>query len=367
MGVNKRRMSRINGAARAMIISILFIAGPAFALLAGGEPEIPESEQFRIAALVRKDSDPGELVVSGVRRAAERDRRARVSVVDPEEENLLPRQAVAELAENGYDLIVCGESWVRDCVLNAEEAQRTDFVALGAPSGGRENVYGLVFNLREHGFLLGHFAGLLTGSELSRAKESRLAGVLVPEGTAGDAAPGASELSAEAPERDGGFLGGFSLGFRSVQPRGRVLRRQVDFGDAEELREATSALASSGVDVIVPAGRTLPSVLLDAAERQGVYLLGRFPGSYAKRSGVVLGSGVLDYDTAAFDAVSAAMEGTLVFGSTRIVGTRDGLVGFDEQHRLYEKHVPEEIREEQSRLIERLRQGELVLEYQQDS
>ena len=355
MGVNNRGMSQINGAVRAIIIGIVLVAGTALPLPAGGEPEIPESEQFRVAALVRKDSDPGELVVSGVRRATDREGRARVSVVDPEEENLLPRQAIAELSRNGYDLIVCGESWVRDCVLNAEEAQGTDFVALGAPGGGRENVYGLVFNLREHGFLLGHFAGLLTGSELSRANDSRLAGVLVPE------------ASEDALGRDGGFLGGFSLGFRSVQPRGRVLRRQVDFGDAEELREATSALASSGVDVIVPSGPTLPSVLLDAAERQGVYLLGRFAGSYAKRSGVVMGSGVLDYDTAAFDAVSAAMEGTLVFGSTRIVGTRDGLVGFDEEHRLYEKHVPQRIREEQSRLIERLRQGDLVLEYQQDS
>jgi simple sugar transport system substrate-binding protein len=56
------------------------------------------------------------------------------------------------------------------------------------------------------------------------------------------------------------------------------------------------------------------------------------------------------------------MEGKLPAGEARIVGVKEGYIDFEDDDPLYQRHVPEPIRERMNRILEQFRSGEVSLD-----
>ena len=96
--------------------------------------------------------------------------------------------------------------------------------------------------------------------------------------------------------------------------------------------------------------------------RGGGYILWFDSNGYAIRPGVIAGSFALAQDEAVYDKLKRYFAGSLPFGTVETAGVRDSYVRFIDDDPIYIETVPQEIRERQKRLVERIQTGELALD-----
>jgi basic membrane lipoprotein Med (substrate-binding protein (PBP1-ABC) superfamily) len=101
--------------------------------------------------------------------------------------------------------------------------------------------------------------------------------------------------------------------------------------------------------------------VVNTASQEGAKVVWFDINGYNIRPGTVIGSSVLYQDLAAYNQTGRFLEGNLPFGQAEIMGVKDGYVDFIQDDPLYIESVPEAIRSKQAAMIERIRNGELVL------
>jgi simple sugar transport system substrate-binding protein len=334
-----------------IFLAVVFaIATGAFA---GGTSETPEADLYSIGVFVPgvvEGSPTYEMLVDGVRRAADESGTATVKVVEGGFNQALWEQGVTSMAASGeYDLIVSSNPEIPDIVLNVLEAfPDQSFLLMDAWLQGNPQVHTVMFNQREQAFLAGHFAGLVGRSEMVAEQDTMRAGLL-----AGQEYPIMNEV----------MLPGYELGLRSVDPDAtvdfRVLGNWYDAGRAAEL--ASSMYATGSHIVLTVAGGGNQGVISAARERDAYVIWYDTPG-LDEAPGVVIGSTYVELDRAAYERTLRAIQGELAFGQADILGVADGYVGFVEDDSLYERHVDETVRAEMSVMVNKMKQGDVYLE-----
>jgi simple sugar transport system substrate-binding protein len=121
-------------------------------------------------------------------------------------------------------------------------------------------------------------------------------------------------------------------------------------------------MISSGSDVILTIAGGAGQGVLTAARENGAYALWFDSSGYEEAPGIIIGSSVVHLEKAAYERTLEAIRGELTFGEAEVLGVADGYVGFDTEHRLYQRHVPETIRNKQAELIARMESGDVRLE-----
>lgn len=336
-----------------IVVTIVLFAASSMPGFAAGEAEESAADGYAIAVFVPgvvEGSPTYEMLVSGVERAVEESDAASVKVIEGGFNQATWQQGVTELAATGtYDLIVTSNPSMPE-ICDAVSRQFPDqrFLVLDGYLAGNPQIHTVLFNQREQAFLAGHFAGLVTQSEMEHANDAVRVGLLAGQ---------------EYPIMNQVILPGYELGLRSIAPEGSVDFRVLgNWYDAAKASEITNNMLSTGSDVILTIAGGAGQGVITATRENGGYALWYDSSGYDLAPGIVIGSSVVRLDEAAFQRTLAAIAGELEYGDADVLGVAEGYVDFDTEHRLYERHVPESIRAEQADLIGRMRSGEVSLE-----
>ncbi len=332
------------------ILLAVVVTAP-LAALGGGER--PAEDGFNIGVFVPgvvEGSPTYEMLVAGVQRAAADRPGTLVRVIEGGFNQAEWPQSITSLAATGdYDLIVTSNPSmpeIADEVSQSFPNQR--FLVLDGYLEGNPGLYTVLFNQREQAFLSGYFAGLVSRSSMEHARRGVRAGLLAGQ---------------EYPIMNRVIRPAFELGVQSVDPAAlidfRVLGNWYDAAGATEL---ANSMIDNGADVILTISGGGNQGVISAARTKGAYVLWYDSSGYDEAPGIVIGSTIVRLDDAAHQRTLDAIDGQLQFGSAEVLGVADGFVDFDTQHRHYERHVPGEIRRELEAMIQRLREGDLLLE-----
>jgi len=208
------------------------------------------------------------------------------------------------------------------------------------PLSESKNVTGLIFAEDQAGFLAGALAGLMT----ERGTVGFVGGVAV------------------APVRK--YHRGFEHGLAFTNRRARVVQVYTEsFTDVKAGVNAAEELIGQEADVIFAAGGVSGSAALQAAARQGVWVIGvdqdewvtTFQDGDLAGADRLLTSAVKRMDQAVYAAVTQAVEGKLRSGVFRFNVANDG-VGLAPYH-LADAAIPSEVRGKILEVAEGLRTG----------
>ena len=318
-----------------------------------GSREATDDARFRIAVFVPgvvEGSPTYEMLVAGVRRAAEERPGTQVRVIEGGFNQAQWPQSVTALAASGeHDLIVTSNPSMPEI---ADEVSRSfpnqRFLVLDGYLSGNPSIATVLFNQREQAFLSGYFAGLISSSTMPNARPGVRAGLLAGQ---------------EYPIMNRVIRPSFQLGLQTVDPSGHLdVRVLGNWFDAAAATELANSMIDNGADVILTIAGGGNQGVIAAARARGAYVLWYDSPGYDEAAGIVIGSTVVHLDRAAHARVLHAIDGTLDYGRGEVLSVADGYVGFDTEHRHFQRNVPEPVRTRLAAMIQRLRTGNLVLE-----
>jgi simple sugar transport system substrate-binding protein len=166
----------------------------------------------------------------------------------------------------------------------------------------------------------------------------------------------------EYPVMNNIILPGYLEGARAVNPAYAVDFRLVgNWYDAAKAEELAADMFRGGIKVILTIAGSGNDGVVQAASRAGAKVLWFDNNGYNVRAGTVVGCAVIWQDKAAYTQVKRWLEGTLPFGTAEIMGVAEGYVDFIQDDPDYITGVPEDIRQKQAAMIERIKSGALVL------
>lgn len=269
-------------------------------------------------------------------------------------------------ADDNYDIFVAGtfdsvdfisalaptypdkKFWLFDAAADYEGAN-------GGCSNGCENVYSILFNQNEGGYLAGYIAaGTLAAGTLPGAESAAGAGVI-----------GAVEIPVIQD-----FAVGFDAGWAAGGGEAGDLTTQyiggsLPFADAPRAKEIATSMYGNGAGIVWPVAGASGFGVFEAAVEQGRYAFGidsdqsetlekpeqgeRIITSILKNVGAAL------QDAAARDAA-----GDLQYGQAESLGLARNAVGYVDNSQ-YQELVPQDVRDEVEQIVEQIAAGEITV------
>lgn len=298
---------------------------------------------------VLEGSPTYEMMDSGVRKAAEA---ADIEVKTIEggfDQASWGNQLMVLASEERYGLIVTSNPAMTEISANAAASfPDQEFLILDGSGLTGGTVSDIVYDHREQAFLIGYFAGLVTGSdEMEGSNEELRVGMIVGQ---------------EYPQMMREILPGFEIGLHTVNPDIKLEFRVLgNWYDAEKARELAAGLFDNGTDVILTIAGGANQGVLSAAKEHGSYALWFDSEGSEFAPGTVLASAIIKQEEAAEKWVNEWIDGNLVKGESRRVGIIEGYVDLPLDGKLFRKHVPESIRTEMEDVVSRMKSGSLSL------
>lgn len=203
------------------------------------------------------------------------------------------------------------------------------------------------YNQREQGYLSGYMAALVSSSSMEYANSAKKIGLI-----AGQEYPAMLDI----------ILPAYREGAKAVDPRFEVDFRIVgNWFDAAKGAELARAMSDAGVDVIMPICGGANQGVLAAAQEKNFYIAWFDDNGYSKAPGYVIASSVMEQERLAYEKTKAWLEGSLKSGVAGTVGLDGGYIDFVLDDPIFIQHVPEPLREKQTTLVQKLKNGELSL------
>lgn len=308
----------------------------------------PAPDRLRTAVFVPGNlagSPIYEMMDAGVRKAAAENGKITVKTVEGGFNQATWADQVTALAASGeYDLIVTANPAMPEIAAQvAKSFPEQKFLCLEGYIENQPQIAGVMYNHRELGFLLGAFGAKLTELKQGSAVIGLVAGQ-------------------EYPVMNKAILPGFQEGFNLIFPKGSVDFRVVgNWYDATKAIELAKAIYRSGAQVILPIAGGANQGVLTAAKEEGKSVLWYDVSGYDLEKGTVMGSGLIRQDRAAYEMVSAAAAGKLAYGTSKVVGLKEGYIGFDNMDPLFLEVAPLELRNFISSLQDEFIQGKRAL------
>ncbi|QJD85761.1 BMP family ABC transporter substrate-binding protein [Cohnella herbarum] len=254
----------------------------------------------------------------------------------------------AVVASNKYNVVVVGTSQMIDVTKDlASRYPDIKFIFFDDLIEGVPNVYSMLYSQSEGSFLAGAFAALVTTN---------------------------TELKGANPEKVVGFVGGMDIpiinDFKSGYEQGaayvdkdvKVVTSYVgDFVNAPKGKELGLAqIDSQKADIVFGVASAAGLGTLEGANEKGVYSIGVDANQNPLYPGSVLTSMMKNVDQSIFRAFELMVKGELAFGSGEVLGIKEGGVGIAKDE-MYEKYVPQSIRDKMTEIEDKLGKGEITV------
>jgi basic membrane protein A len=252
-------------------------------------------------------------------------------------------------ADGKYDVIIVGTSQMLDITIDvAKRYPEENFILFDEVVSDVPNIYSMLYSQSEGSFLVGAFGALVTTS---------------------------TELKGANPEKVIGFIGGMDIpiindfkagyeqGAQYVDPDVKIIASYVgDFANAPKAKElALAQYNSQNVDISFNVAGGAGLGLLEAGKEVGKYSIGVDGNQNPLYPGSVLTSMLKNIDQSIYRALELHLKGELKYGTNEVLGLKEGGIGLAKDD-LYEKHVPQSIKDKMKEIEEELRKGEIKVE-----
>lgn len=342
---------------RTLTLSLLF------ALLAvsctGKKPEqtaAGDTAEYTIAVFVPgtvSGSPVYEMLVSGVTKAvteaATAGKKATVQVIEAGTKQAeWGTKMTALAAEKKYSLIVSSNPAMPEIIAPvSEQFPEQEFLVFDSSFAGNPKITTFAYNQREQAYISGYMAALVSSSSMKLANAKKKIGLV-----AGQEYPAMTDI----------ILPGYLEGARAVDPAFEVDFRIVgNWYDAAKGAELARAMKNDGVDVIMPISGGANQGVIAAAQEALFYVAWFDDNGYAKAPGFVVSSAVMAQERLVYEQIKAYLAGTLVQGAASSVGLAGKYIDFVSDDPLFVQTVPQDLRDAQAALMQKLYSGEIAL------
>ncbi|WP_239616397.1 BMP family lipoprotein [Cohnella mopanensis] len=254
----------------------------------------------------------------------------------------------AVVASKKYNVVVVGTSQMIDVTKDlAERYPDIKFIFFDDLIEGVPNVYSMLYSQSEGSFLAGAFAALVTtNTELKGANPDKVVGFV-----GGMDIPIIND-----------FKSGYEQGAAYVDKDVKVVTSYVgDFVNAPKGKELGLAqIDSQKADIVFGVASAAGLGTLEGANERGVYSIGVDANQNPLYPGSVLTSMLKNVDQSVFRALELLAKGELPLGSGEVLGIKEGGVGLAKDD-LYEKNVPQSIRDKMKEIEDKLAKGEITV------
>jgi basic membrane protein A len=230
------------------------------------------------------------------------------------------------LAQQGYNLVIGVGFTEIDAVKTVAQAfPKTHFAIVdvsNADEGNLKNVEGLLFKEQEAGYLAGYAAGLAAKAQ---------------GGTAVSSVGGQKQPPVDR------YIAGYQAGAKAAFPAVKLINGySQDFSNQAKCKEVALNQIAGGSVVVFQVAGGCGLGALDAAKGKGVWGVGvdadqSYLGSY------VLTSALKRVDTAVFDSIKDAKDGTFKGGEDAVYGLKDQGVGIGKFSTKTPKAIPAKV------------------------
>ena len=348
-----------------IFLFILITALSVMPLFAGGQQEAdgaqPEASAekadavgpYKLAVVVpgvAAGSPLYEQLVEGAEKAVSEYPNASMKVVELGYNQAEWSEKMTNIVASGiYDAVITSNpSMPYVCMDIAAQFPQQKFLFVDGYIEGHEQMASFLYNQVEQSYMLGHLAGLITTSGMSGANEKLKIGIVVAQ---------------EYPALNKMIVPGFLQGAQSVNQGIELDYRVVgNWYDAAKAGELAKSMIDAGVDVIgVVAGGAAQGVF-EACRERGKYVMYWDDNSYDKAPGVIAGCGALYQSRLVYEVVSDDINGIVDYGTAEILSARDGYIEFISSDENYISLIPEDLRMEQQRVVDSIKEGRLILD-----
>jgi simple sugar transport system substrate-binding protein len=252
------------------------------------------------------------------------------------------------VAAGEYDyLFTSNPSMPGLCAKVGASFPKQKFVCLDGYLKGNAQIYTVLYNQIEQGYVTGYLAGLATTSSMPGANKDKKVGFLIAQ---------------HYPVMDKIIAPGFEQGLKAADPAITVDQRVLgNFFDANKAADLAKSMLGAGCDVILPICGSGNEGVYKTATATGTYAVVFDGNDFARAPKAILGCTVLHQDELAYVKAMAAFAGKLGFGSAEVVSMKDGYIEFLDKDPAYIANVPADIRERMADLVSRIKDGKLVL------
>ncbi len=219
------------------------------------------------------------------------------------------------------------------------------FICLDGMKPGNPNLYTVLYNQTEQGYIAGYLAGLLSTSSLPGANRARKVGMIVGQ---------------HYPVMDKLIVPGFEQGLKAADPAFQLdLRVLGNWYDATKAAELSRSMIDGGVDVILPICGSASQGVVVTAQNAGRYLVFFDSDEYSRAPSVILGCIALRQEELAYTKLKEAVEGKLAFGKAEVVGIKEGYIELLDKNPSYRDGVPQAIKVRVAEAIAGIESGAL--------
>ena len=253
------------------------------------------------------------------------------------------------VATGEYDFLVTSNPSLPDlCAKVAKSFPKQKFICLDGMLAGEAQMYTVLYNQTEQGYVTGYLAGLVTTSSMSGANKDRKVGLVMGQ---------------HYPVMDKIIQPGFEQGLKAVDPAIQLDARVIgNWFDAAKAADLSKSMIDAGVDVILPICGSASQGVIKTAQGAGKYVVMFDGDEFARGPKTVLGCTILHQDDLAYAKVKDALAGKLPFGRADVVGMKDGYIEFLDKNPAYIDAVPAVIRDKMAALLGKIRSGQLKFE-----
>lgn len=251
------------------------------------------------------------------------------------------------VATGEYDFLVTSNPSMPDLIKKISPAfPRQKFLCVDGLLAGVPNLYTVLYNQLEQGYVTGYLAGLVSTSQLPGANADKKVGMIIGQ---------------RYPVMDKLIAPGFEQGLKAADPAFTLDTRVVgNWFDATKAADLAKSMVSTGVDVILPICGSASQGVLKTMQEAGKYVVFFDGDEFAKAPKTILGCTILHQERLTYTKLKMAIDGTLPFGTADVVGMQDGYIEFLDKHPSYVDGVPAAIRAKVGAVIEQIKSGKLV-------
>jgi simple sugar transport system substrate-binding protein len=243
-----------------------------------------------------------------------------------------------------FDIIITSNPSLPDLIDRISPLfPKQKFINLDGMRKGNPNLYTVLYNQTEQGYISGYLAALISTSGLSGANSAKKVGMIIGQ---------------RYPVMDKLIIPGFEQGLKAVDPAFQLdIRVLGNWYDATKAQDLAKSMIDAGVDVILPICGSASQGVIKAAQDAGKYLVFFDSDEYARAPKNIVGCTALNQESLAYSTLKRAFEGSLAYGTADVVGVKDGYIEFLDRHPSYLEIVPGTIRAKLAAAIRDIKNG----------
>jgi simple sugar transport system substrate-binding protein len=338
-----RKISLLAGLLILLAGSALFGAGKKQA-----EPQNKPTESLSVLVYIPgmvAGSPPYELLVAGAERFAAAHAGVNIKVYEAGFNQAEWEEQLTGLVASGeYTLVLSSNPSLPEICANVgKKFPNQKFILTDADFSGNPQISTYLFNQYEQSLYLGYLAGLITVSGMEHANPDKRLGFIAAQ---------------EYPLLNNHIVPGFRDGAQRIDPAITVdLRIIGNWFDANKAAELASGMIDAGADVFAAIAGGAAQGLIKTAQERGAYLVYHNINAYSSAPGVIIGCGLMQQKKLVEEILADVLAGKIQYGTSKIVGAKEGYLDFIADDPGYTQYVPEEIRRKFNAFMDDIRAG----------